>query len=67
MGLRLASIRGPEGPDFDAAESGHGMSRRDLDGLIETLAFEQVETGDPFFGLGERTVGDQTLVSPAGS
>jgi hypothetical protein len=33
------------------------MPRRDLDGLLETLAVDQIETGNPFLGLGEGTVG----------
>jgi hypothetical protein len=58
---RSTSVCWPDGPDFDAAESGHGMARRDLDGLIDTFTFDQIEARDPLLGLGQGTVGDHAL------
>src|SRR5215470_3497316 len=56
--MRLAR---PQGPDFDPAEAGHRMFRRDLDGVIDVLALEEIEAGNPFLRFRKRAVGDQEL------
>src|SRR5262245_20562604 len=37
------------------------MSRGNGDGLVEVVALEDVEPGDPLLGFGERPVGDEHL------
>src|SRR5215831_6869418 len=55
----VPSIPRPQRPDLDPTEAGHGMLRRDLDGLIESGALEQVEPGNPFLCFREGAVGDE--------
>src|SRR6202007_2310028 len=45
------SIADPQGSDLDSPEAGHWMLRRDLNGLIEGFAVEEIETRNPFFCL----------------
>src|SRR5215472_8462143 len=40
------------------------MLRRDLDSLIEALALEEIEAGNPFLRFREGAVGDQELALP---
>src|SRR5262249_32196561 len=57
---RLALAR-PERAEFQLAAVGLRVPRSDGDGLIQVLAVQDVETGDPLFGLAERPVGDKNL------
>jgi hypothetical protein len=50
-----------DGPDLDRPRLGAGVSRRNLDGLLEAAALDDVESADRLLGLGERTVGDDRL------
>jgi hypothetical protein len=49
----------PQGSDLDFPEAGHWMLRRDLNGLIDVSAIEEIETRNPFLCFGEGAVGDE--------
>src|SRR4029453_12806442 len=51
----------PEGPHLDRPGLGYGMCGRDLDGLVQAAALDDVEPADRLLGLRERPVGDERL------
>src|SRR5215208_3541371 len=51
----------PERPDLDRPRLGDRVPGRDLDGLLQTAALDDVEPAERLLGLGERTVGDDRL------
>ncbi len=57
---RSVSAR-PDRPDLEDALSGHRVCRRNLDRLGHVAALQQVEAGEHFLRLQERTIGHQHL------
>src|SRR5437868_2777006 len=51
----------PERPDLDRPRFGDWVSGRDLDGLLQAFAFDDVEPADCLLGLDEWPVGDDRL------
>src|SRR5215218_2202344 len=51
----------PERPDLDRPRLRDRMARRDLHGLLEAAALDDVEPADGLLRLGERAVGHQRL------
>src|SRR5260221_6770698 len=53
----LSGIRGlRDRPHLDAADAGAGNARRRLNGVVQILGLDHVETAEPLLGLGEGAV-----------
>ena len=57
----MPAVTFPERPDLDRPRFGDWVSGRDLNGLVEAVALDDVEPADCLLGLHERTVGDDRL------
>src|SRR6476469_8203623 len=60
FGTAIGEVRW-ERADLDCAVPGGGVGARDLDGLAQVRAVDDVEAGDLLLRLGERAVGEEDL------
>ena len=49
LDLGASKIQWPERPDLDLTETGHRVSGRDVDHIVETVALKHIKAGHPLF------------------